>query len=753
MGKTACRNFKATGMGCAGCAARIENTLKGFGGVKSASVSFVSGRAKVEFDEGICSTERLVAAVENAGYGLVPEEEDAGDGEDGDSDNEVDAEDAVEAAEERERRSLKVKTAVSAVLSASIMLLCRTDWKYSGAAMCLLAVPAVFWCGGGFFTAAWKQILHRSCSMDTLVALSTGISFIFSVFSLAFPSFWTDRGMSPQFYFESASMVVTFVLAGRMLEKRARHQTTSAIRRLVGLRVKSVTVLYDGRPVEINMKNVHKGDILIARPGDRIAVDGTVYDGLAYIDESTFTGEPIPVGKTAGDKVYEGTAVADGSLTYCAERLGKDTRLSGIIRLVREASDSKAPVQRLVDRISAVFVPVITGISLLSFTLWCMLDPSGGLSHGILAAVTVLVIACPCALGLATPTAIAVGIGRGAETGILIRDAECLEKAAKADVVTLDKTGTLTEGHPQVTRAEFAQGAEEEEVMRSMAALETLSSHPLAKAISSYAESLYPGGKGVEAAGFSEIPGSGVEGLLSCGTGKSVKSAAGSLKFLSGCDTAVPEELKEAAEGMSGSTVWYAENGRALAVVEISDRIRESAKEGVKKLRDMGIDVVMLTGDRDAAAQKAAGELGITKVRSGMSPEDKLRYIRDLQAEGKTVAMVGDGINDSAALSQADVSIAVGGGSDVAVETAGITLETPDIRRIADAVQLSEKTMETLRGNLFWAFVYNAVGIPIAAGVLFPVNGFMLNPAVAGAAMALSSISVVTNSLLLKLRK
>ena len=619
--------------------------------------------------------------------------------------------------------------------------------------MCILATPAVFWCGGRFFVSAWKQLRHCSSSMDTLVSLSTGISFIFSLFTLTYPTFWSSRGMEPHLYFESASMVVTFVLAGRMLEKRARYQTTSAIRRLIGLKPAKVTVLsHEGKPVEINVKEVREGDVLIARPGERIAVDGMVLDGRAYIDESTFTGEPMPVGKASGDKVYEGSMVSDGSMTYRAEKIGKETRLSGIIRLVRDAADSKAPVRRLVDRISAFFVPAIIGISILSFILWTVLMPEGGLAHGIMAAVTVLVIACPCALGLATPTAIAVGVGRGAESGILIKDAECLEKAAKVGVVTLDKTGTLTEGLPRVTRTAFANEAEKERALKGLSTLESKSSHPLAKAVCRYAAGLYTDDMN-SVSDFSEIPGGGVKGVLTDCQGTQTRAAAGNLKFLSGCGIEIPQGLKSAAESMTGSTVWYAENGQALAVVEISDRLRSNAKEGVNKLRDMGIEIVMLTGDRKISAEKVADEVRIDKVISGMTPEDKLQYIKNLQKEGKTVAMVGDGINDSAALSQADVSIAVGGGSDVAVETAGITLETPDIRKIADAVLLSKNTMKTLKENLFWAFIYNAVGIPIAAGALYPVGGFMLSPAVAGAAMALSSISVVTNSLRLKFRK
>ena len=760
MGKIVCKNFKATGMGCAGCAARIENTLSKVDGVKNASVSFVSGRAKVEFDDGICSTEKLVAAVENAGYGLVGEtDEDGENDDDADADGadrediDEDEEDAAEAAEKRERRSLKIKTIVSAVLSVTIMLFCKTDWKYAGVAMCILAVPAVFWCGGGFFVSAWKQLRHRSSSMDTLVSLSTGISFIFSLFTLIFPSFWTTRGMEPHLYFESASMVVTFVLAGRMLEQRARHQTTSAIRKLIGLRPKKVTMLdHEEKPVVISVKDVRKGNILIARPGERIAVDGTVIGGRGYVDESTFTGEPMPVGKAEGDKVYEGTMVTDGSMEYRAEKVGKETRLSGIIRLVRDAADSKAPVQRLVDRISAVFVPVIIGISFLTFVLWTALMPEDGLAHGIMAAVTVLVIACPCALGLATPTAIAVGVGRGAENGILIKDAECLEKAAKVDVVTLDKTGTLTQGHPQVTRTAFVQESKKEQALKGLSALESHSSHPLAKAINNYVTQLYPS-HDLSVSDFFEIPGGGVKGGLVDCNGTETKAVAGNLQFLSKCGISVPQQLKSAAESMTGSTVWYAGNGQALAVVEISDNPRESAKEGVAKLKSMDIEVVMLTGDRKSSAEKIADKVGIGKVKSGMMPEDKLRHIRDLQKEGKCVAMVGDGINDSAALSQADVSIAIGGGSDIAVDAAGITLETPDIRKIADAVRLSKNTMKTLKENLFWAFIYNAVGIPIAAGVLYPAGGFMLSPAVAGAAMALSSISVVTNSLRLKYRK
>lgn len=733
------KNFKATGMGCAGCAARINTVLNEQHGVKEASVSFVSGRATVEFDESQCSTGSLVKAVEDAGYGLVPED-----------DNE---DDDAEEREAKERKDLIVKVTTAALLSLAVMLLGMASGDWTGTAAWLLATPVVFWCGGRFFSNAWKQLKHRMCSMDTLVVLSTGISYLFSLFNLMFPAFWTSKGIEPHLYFEASAMVVTFVLAGRLLENRAKNQTTSAVRKLIGLRPNTVTLMVDGSEKTVDAATVMPGDIIVAHPGERIAVDGIVLDGSTYIDESMLTGEPAAVFKEAGAKVYAGTVNQRGSIRYKAEEVGEKTVLSQIIRMTRQAQDSKAPIQKTVDKVASIFVPVIMIISIVSFIAWVVLDPADGVTHGLLAAVTVLVIACPCALGLATPTAITVGIGLGAENGILIKDAECLERAAAVKAAVFDKTGTLTEGHPEIGKVLFATPESKERILSELLSLESMSEHPLAEAVTSYVKGRFPSIPTLKVNDFGAVPGLGVSGTMIMPDGREIKANAGSARFMSMLGINVSSALSVDASEMDGSVIWLAEEGKAAAVLSVSDAVRETAKEAVKLLKGMDIETYILTGDSRTEAERVAGELGVDGFRAEALPTDKLEFIRGLQARGFRTAMVGDGINDSGALAQADLGIAMGKGSDIAMDAAGITLTCSDLRKVAAAVRLSRLTVRTLRENLFWAFIYNVIGIPIAAGVLYPVCGFLLSPMVASAAMALSSISVVTNSLRLKFKK
>ena len=620
------------------------------------------------------------------------------------------------------------------------------DMPYGGAIMALLSAPVVFWLGRGFFVNAWQQLRHRSATMDTLVALSTGIAYLFSLFNLVFPEFWLSRGVEPHVYFEAAAVIIAFILLGRTLEEKAKGDTTASLKKLIGLQPKNaIVVAADGTQTEIPISRIRVGDLLAVRPGEKIAVDGAVCEGDSYVDESMLSGEPLPVHKEPGTKVFAGTINQKGSFRFRAEKVGAATMLAQIIRMVQEAQGSKAPVQKLADKIAGIFVPAIIGIALLSFVLWLVFDPSGGLTHGILAAVTVLVIACPCALGLATPTAVMVGIGKGAEKGILIRDAVSLETAGKIDTVVMDKTGTLTEGKPVVTDIVWANGDDRAKAV--FFSLEKLSEHPLADAVVHY----FAGVPTLNVERFGSLTGKGIEGTVD-----GVRYFAGSRRLLDEQGIVVGKELNIEAQRLSAeakSIVWFADSEQALAVAAIADRIKDSSVEAVRELQAAGIDVYMLTGDSRAVAGHIAEKAGIRHFEAEILPQDKAAFVKRLQTLGHKVAMAGDGINDSAALAQADLSIAMGGGSDIAMDVAQMTIISSDLRKIPEAIQLSKQTVRTIRQNLFWAFIYNLVGIPVAAGALYPVSGFLLNPMIAGAAMALSSVSVVANSLRLKYRR
>ena len=612
--------------------------------------------------------------------------------------------------------------------------------------MALLSAPVVFWLGRGFFVNAWQQLRHRTATMDTLVALSTGIAYLFSLFNLVFPEFWLSRGVEPHVYFEAAAVIVAFILLGRTLEEKAKGDTTASLKKLIGLQPKNaIVVAADGTQTEIPISRIRVGDLLAVRPGEKIAVDGAVCEGDSYVDESMLSGEPLPVHKEPGTKVFAGTINQKGSFRFRAEKVGAATMLAQIIRMVQEAQGSKAPVQKLADKIAGIFVPAIIGIALLSFVLWLVFDPSGGLTHGILATVTVLVIACPCALGLATPTAVMVGIGKGAEKGILIRDAVSLETAGKIDTVVMDKTGTLTEGKPVVTDIIWANGDDRAKAV--FLSLEKLSEHPLADAVVHY----FAGVPTLNVERFGSLTGKGIEGTVD-----GVRYFAGSRRLLDEQGIVVGKELNIEAQRLSAeakSLVWFADSEQALAVAAIADRIKDSSVEAVRELQAAGIDVYMLTGDSRAAAGHIAEKAGIRNFEAEILPQDKAAFVKRLQTLGHKVAMAGDGINDSAALAQADLSIAMGGGSDIAMDVAQMTIISSDLRKIPEAIRLSKQTVRTIRQNLFWAFIYNLVGIPVAAGALYPVSGFLLNPMIAGAAMALSSVSVVANSLRLKYRR
>lgn len=731
--KTIKQTFPVLDMSCAACATRVDKTLNQQEGVSRVSVNYASAMATVEYDPLICSPESLKAAIQEAGYDLVIEKGEEADRE-------------VEDAHTAKYKKLKIRTTWAILLSLPVAIIGMffMDMPYANYVMWLLSTPVVFGLGKDFFLNAWKQLKHKSANMDTLVANSTGIAYLFSLFNLFYPDFWLSRGVEPHVYFEASSVIVAFILLGRLLEERAKGNTSTAIRKLIGLQPKTVTIVREnGQLQEIPISEIRMDDVVLVKPGEKIAVDGTVTDGSSFVDESMLSGESLPVEKRVGTHVFAGTINQKGSFRFRAEKVGKDTLLAHIIRMVQDAQGSKAPVQKLVDKIAAVFVPAIMSIALLAFLVWIFLDPTNGFTHGLLSAVTVLIIACPCALGLATPTAIMVGIGKGAELGILIKDAESLEIARKVDTIVLDKTGTITEGKPKVTDL---IGPVDSSLTNIFCSLEKLSEHPLAEAVVNY----FPNGS-VLIEQFESITGRGVQGRVG---GKLYM--AGNRSLLEEKRVRIDEGLSKEANRLTSdakTVIWFADEKQALCLVAIADRIKETSEVAIRELQQMGIEVYMLTGDNESTARAIAGKMGIRHFRAGVLPQDKAAFVRELQRTGKHVAMVGDGINDSAALAQADLSIAMGQGSDIAMDVAKMTIISSDLTKIASAIRLSALTVRTIRQNLFWAFIYNTIGVPIAAGVLYPINGFLLNPMIAGAAMAMSSVSVVINSLRLKGKK
>jgi Cu2+-exporting ATPase len=615
--------------------------------------------------------------------------------------------------------------------------------------MWALATPIVFWSGRSFFINAWKQIRHGSTTMDTLVSLSTGIAYIFSVFNTLFPEFWHSRGLHAHVYFEASGVVIALVLLGRLLEEGAKANTSSAIKKLIGLQPKTVfKVLASGETKEFLISKVKPGDIILVRPGDKIPVDGKVIQGSSYVDESMITGEPVPVLKENGAEVFAGTVNQKGSFQFFAEKIGTETLLSSIIRLVQEAQGSKAPVQKLVDKIAGIFVPVVVGISIITLIIWSLLGGENGFIRGLLSMITVLVIACPCALGLATPTAIMVGIGKGAENNILIKDAEALELAHKMNALVLDKTGTVTEGKPSVEKIEWLSEEDKNRGIDILFSLEKLSEHPLAEAVVKHLKDL---ASNVQITSVVSLTGRGIAGNYN-----ESQYYAGGLKLINEKGINIEsglEKFAEAEEGNAGTVIYFADNKNVLAVMSVSDKIRKTSGDAVLQLGKMGIDVYLVTGDNQKTAEAVARQCGISRFKAGMMPSEKATFIKQLQEQGKIVGMAGDGINDSQALATADISIAMGKGSDIAIDAAKMTIISNDLSVIPAAIRLSRNTVKTIRQNLFWAFIYNVIGIPVAAGVLYPINGFLLNPMIAGAAMALSSISVVSNSLRLKYLK
>lgn len=757
------KTYPVKGMSCASCSAHVGKALRSVEGVVEVNVNLPMNRATVKFDDAACTAQQLQQSVERMGFELIIDQTD-------DEETHIFADEEV-ASEKNSANELnqttpntsnKKSTSKKCVANHNEALkqMRRNAWGalaiaipllvlgiiphlFAGqeVASCFLAAFSLWKYGRLFYTPAWKLLKHGTSNMDTLVALSISVSFIYSFCNLFFPQWFISHGMQPHLYFDSVGVITAFILLGRMLEARAKHRTTNSIRKLMQLQPKQVVCVFpNGKEVTKHVNDVKTGDVLLARPGDRIAVDGEVITGASNVDESSLSGEPIPVEKNIGDKVMAGTINKNGTLHYRAKKRATDTLLAQIVRMVQEAQGSKVPVQALVDRIAAVFVPTIIGISLITLIAWILLDSANGLTHGLIAMVSVLVIACPCSLGLATPTAIIVGIGRGASSGILIKDATCLEVAEKINAVVLDKTGTITVGHPEVKAAWFESDSESK-WRNILLSLERQSEHPLAEAVCTFLKDETT----CKVENFTALPGNGVSGCIDGCT-----YYVGSLKWMQEKNiplTATQHQFANNYTHQACSLVALTDGTKILALLALTDEVKSTSATAIKQLKALGIETYMLTGDNAQTAAVVASEVGIDHYVAHTLPADKANFVKQLQAEGKKVAMVGDGINDSAALAVADLSIAMGRGSDIAIDTAMLTLLTSDLLRLPQAIRLSARTVRTIRQNLFWAFFYNVVSVPIAAGVLYPICGFMLSPMIAGAAMALSSVSVVTNSL------
>lgn len=732
---TVTQTFPVLGMTCASCASSAESIVTHQEGVVSASVNYATGNLIVEFLSNVTNAEKIRKAVQGVGYDLLIEDESK-------------QQESLEVIHEKKFKQLKNKTLWAVILSLPVVIIGMffMDMPYGNEIMWAFSTPVVLWLGRDFFINAWKQAKHRKANMDTLVALSTGIAYIFSVFNMLFAGFWHQRGLHAHVYFEAAAVIIAFILLGKLLEEKAKGNTSSAIKKLMGLQPKTVIVIQaDNTEKQTAIENVKVDDVILVKPGEKIAVDGMVISGSSYVDESMLSGEPVPILKKENEKVFAGTINQKGGFQFKAVKVGKETMLAQIIKMVQDAQGSKAPVQKLVDKVAGIFVPVVMGIALLSFIVWMIFGGDNAIVQGLLAAVTVLVIACPCALGLATPTAIMVGVGKGAEQGTLIKDAESLELAKKVNAIILDKTGTITEGRPQVTGIQWLNNDDSKKYI--LFSIEKQSEHPLAEAVVKYLDKV----NSTSLTNFDSITGKGAKADQNNET-----YFVGNKKLLFENNISIPEELQQQANEwskLSKTVIWFSDSKQALSVIAISDKIKKTSAQAIKEMQDMGIDLYMLTGDNEATAKAIAEQTGIKHYKAEVLPQHKADFVKELQEEGKTVAMVGDGINDSTALATADVSIAMGKGSDIAMDVAKMTIISSDLTKIPQAVKLSKQTVATIKQNLFWAFIYNLIGIPIAAGILYPINGFLLNPMIAGAAMAMSSVSVVSNSLRLKWKK
>ncbi len=726
------KNFPVMGMSCAACAVCLESMFKNTKGVKDAGVNYANQTAWAEIEKGL-DLNALKQAIQAIGYDIIITEENA--------------QAIQEEVQIKHHQQLKVRTILSVVLTLPVFIIGMffMDMPYGNWISMVLSAPIVFFIGKSFFITAYKQAKHGKVNMDTLVALSTLIAFVFSMFNTFYPQFWRQQGLHPHVYYEAASVVITFVLLGKLLEERAKSNTSSAIKKMMGLQPNKVTVIINRIEQLIAIAEVKKGDLLLVKPGEKIPVDGIVKQGNSFVDESMITGEPLAVIKQEGMTVFAGTINQKGSFRFEAQKVGKETLIAQIIKTVQDAQGSKAPIQKTVDKIAGIFVPVVMGISILTFLAWMIFGGENAFTHALLTSVTVLVIACPCALGLATPTAIMVGVGMGAENHLLIKDAESLELAHRINAIILDKTGTITLGKPMVTDVWTAPEFDLSQ-QKVLVAMEKLSEHPLADAVVNYYD--HEGTRDILLHRFESI------------TGKGAKAHYNNLPYFIGNHnliisngiylTSTQANISQNWQKQAKTVVFFANNHQVLAMIAIADSIKTTSKQAVNLLQKQGIEVFMLTGDNIQTATAVALQVGITQFKAEVLPSDKAKFVKKLQAQGKIVAMVGDGINDSEALAQADVSIAMGKGSDIAMDVAKITIINSDLQLVAKAILLSKKTVATIHQNLFWAFIYNIIGIPLAAGILYPVNGFLLNPMIAGAAMALSSVSVVSNSLRLK---
>ncbi|MDP4270971.1 MAG: heavy metal translocating P-type ATPase [Bacteroidota bacterium] len=728
------KSFPVMGMSCASCSASVESVLKMQQGVSSVSVNLANAMAMIEYDPDKTSPETLKSILNNVGFDLLVEEEDG---------------DQVEKIHRTQYKQMQRNTILAGVFSVPVVIIGMflMDMPYANWIMMVLTLPVLTVFGRKFFVNAARLALKGRSNMDTLVALSTGIAFLFSLFNTVYPDFWHSRGLHPHVYYEASAVVIAFVMLGKLLEERAKSVTSSAIKKLIGLQPKTVTLVAEGEPeMEIPVSQVKVGFHLLVKPGERIAVDGVLVSGTSFVDESTITGESLPVEKMPGDKVFAGTVNQKGSFVFEAEKVGGETILAHIIKMVQEAQGSKAPVQHLVDKIAGIFVPVILLIAILSFALWMIFGGENAFTQALLAMVTVLVIACPCALGLATPTAIMVGMGKGASQGILIKDAESLELALRVNAVVLDKTGTITEGKPEVTDVLWTVPDEDQkDAGQILLAIEKQSEHPLAEAV---IHALPDSGERLPLSRFESLTGKGVQAEYN-----GQNYFVGNEKLCCEAGVSIADDMQHQIEQwqqQAKTVVFFSRENELLAAFAIADQIKPTSTEAIRDLQNEGIEVYMLTGDHEQTARAVAQSVGVNHYQSEVMPADKAGFIQQLQREGKIVAMVGDGINDSHALAQADVSIAMGKGSDIAMDVAKMTIISSDLRLISQAIRLSRQTVRTIHQNLFWAFIYNLIGIPIAAGALYPAFGFMLNPMIAGAAMAFSSVSVVTNSLRLK---
>ncbi|HSF74555.1 MAG TPA: heavy metal translocating P-type ATPase [Microcoleus sp.] len=738
--------LKLRGMSCASCASSIEQAIQSVSGVIECHVNFGMEQATIQYDSKQTDLETIQSAVDAAGYQALPLQEMAA------------AEDDSEQADRKsESQNLQRKLWTAGIISILLVvgaipamtglhLPFIPAWLHNFWLQLVLTSPVQFWCGKSFYVGAWKSLKRRVATMDTLIALGTSAAYFYSVFVTVFPGLLTAQGLTPSVYYEVAASVIALILLGKTLENRAKGETSEAIRKLMGLQAKTARIIRNGEELEVPIAQVEIGDIVQVRPGEQIPVDGDVIEGASTVDEAMVTGESLPVKKQLGDEVIGATINKTGSFKFRATRVGKDTFLAQIVKMVQDAQGSKAPIQKLADQVTGWFVPVVIAIALATFIIW--FNATGNITLATVTMVGVLIIACPCALGLATPTAVMVGTGKGAENGILIKGAESLELAHKIQIIVLDKTGTLTEGKPTVTDFVTIKGtanSNELKLLQLAASVERNSEHPLGEAVVRYAQSQEVNLTDVK--NFEAIAGSGVRGVVE---GKSI--ALGTLRWMQelGCDTEYLELRARALEAASKTVVWMAVEGKIEAILGIADALKPSSAQAVKALQKLGLEVAMLTGDNRATAESIAQSVGITRIFAEVRPDQKAAQIQALQRRGKIVAMVGDGINDAPALALADVGIAIGTGTDVAIAASDITLISGDLQGIVTAIKLSRATMQNIRENLFFAFIYNIAGIPIAAGILYPIFGWLLNPIIAGAAMAFSSVSVVTNALRLR---